>query len=321
MSKIIKITNLFNLWEFSQNNSFKVQTGRAGQGTMAGTAWTWYYKKTGNYSYDWYLMTNYHVVQQMIENSLKNYNQTNGTSELKKGSLNIIQLSKYSNNEYVPFLNSSDRSSPKPNIISYDDIKSINFISDNNNEILELFSDSSKNYNLDIAMIKISLDFSTRNDKNDLINNHKSPNVWEMYQKLSEEEKNKFDFLNLKNSDKQPHIYISGNPVSLKKLVQQYISYDKYQWDNQNSSWISDYIPADKFNIYPGSSGSAAYYLPNNNINLNNIVPIGIYNIYWPDSNDNVTGYSPGWCPFVYNSNTNKHWNIFDNFQNYLNKF
>lgn len=52
--------------KFSEENSFRIRFQKEYDGYEQGTAWSWYIKNTGLNKYDWYLMTNLHVVSDAI---------------------------------------------------------------------------------------------------------------------------------------------------------------------------------------------------------------------------------------------------------------
>lgn len=337
--------------EFSSNNSFKVdlQSSDINSGNFivtSGTAWSWYYENVNSNIYDWYLMTNFHVVNDAIayvnnfttqsvwnkppiisqpENLLNYYSQNSITNIWDPNKAYIFSLNKWSFNSYQPIITTTRQSSYNDKTLNFRDIKSIDLITDFDNKNINLFSRENE-YNLDMSLIKIRLDLS---NKKHLINDFKCPNIYDIYEnKYTQEEKNNVHVSNKKKT------YIAGNPFEKRELVG--VVLEKQNWNKNENNIDKDDPFLNKlkapyyyslvwykdFPLTSGASGSAVYQIDdfvyeNDNYKnieyLSNLAPIGIY---WGgakiiDSED----FRPSFIPFVID---NKY-NIFDNFKNYLN--
>ncbi|MBD5423425.1 MAG: hypothetical protein HDR43_02930 [Mycoplasma sp.] len=334
--------------EFSSENSLKVEfqiSDSFNHGssvvnmTSSGTAWSWYYLKNSEYLWDWYLITNFHVVNEAVayannlsevineelyinDVELLNYykNNSNTLLDLEKQSFRLYQYD-FSYPKYVDLITDSVRNS----------INSINIITDFNNDNLALFSESKNNnsetdveYNLDMALIKISFDF-TRNG------GYINPN----YQKLNIIEKyNEVKNNGINNDiDNNKDVYIAGNPAKLQQLIGVKIN-DEWKIDYKQLTSIKDkilmhlkapyYYTKNWFTNFPlssGASGSAVYAINHNSenepISWKEIIPIGIY---WGGA-INELEMKPSIIPFIIDKNSSIIWgnstisfNIFENF-------
>ncbi|WP_412032109.1 DUF31 family putative serine protease [Malacoplasma muris] len=353
-------SSLSNFKDFSQNNTFRLRFGvQDGKYFTEGTAWSWHVVDKNANNFDWYLMTNLHVVDNVVADisgnwnngninvgALRTYYQNNYVSTFPiSDSKEPFQLVSYSNNNTAQaIINVNPKiglneSSPNyipnaPNVVDKTHVKSIKIIHDFNNDNIELFSKTtngtSKNYNLDMAIVKISLSFGANTD-------YLNPNYVKkpIYQK----------FLNLnkqaKNVDSNNGINISGIPYNSSKPKEtKIVNFNsisnvnpRYEYSNllYNSSVLSDLrgpyyyltLPENKFQLTGGASGSAVYQLedPYNYVDYDKIIPVGIY--WGHDSNRNGLYQSPdntmpSFLPFVFNGSNNDdaHYNIWENFYN-----
>ncbi|WP_022935358.1 hypothetical protein ACJA28_00165 [Mesomycoplasma moatsii] len=337
--------------EFSSDNSFKVDLQSSdiinGAGFQtSGTAWSWYYENINSNTYDWYLMTNFHVVNDAIayvknfttqndlnkppvisqpNNLLNYYSQNSITNIWDSNKSYLFSLSKWSSNFYNPIITTRKQFNYNDKTLNFQDIKSIDLITDFDNKNINLFS-KENDYNLDMSLIKIRVDLS---NKKYLINDFKCPNIYDIYEnKYTQEEKNNIHVSNEKKT------YIAGNPYAKKELVG--VVLEKQKWSKNESNVDKNDPFLDKlkapyyYSIYwyenfalsSGASGSAVYQIDDfvyendsyKNIEyLSNLVPIGIY---WGGTKIiDSENFKPSFIPFVID---NKY-NIFDNFKNYLN--
>ncbi len=334
--------------DFSKSNSYRVvlQTSSStssGFYISQGTAWSLYYEQLPNNSYDWYLMTNFHVVNEAvaykkgfsslsssgapeINNSagLLNYYENNlVTNFWKKNESTMFSLSYWNSNHYSTILDSTSRI-----LSSY--MSSIDIITDFNNEAYELFSNGSS-YNLDTSLIKINI--------SNPISGKTAINVLDNWKKYDEERKKEYVVSETGTLSSNRSIYIAGNPSDAKQLLAVDLSedwkcnkshlsgngdilnklYAPYYYTN---SWLTN------FQLSAGASGSAVYRFDKSEIKngrdvssdrvdnltfLNQLVPFGIY---WGGTSIlSGTQFKPSFIPFYVNG----VYNIFDNLESYIN--
>lgn len=347
--------NLMNFKQFSEKNSFRLRFGVINRKYYVnGTAWSWYYKKHSEYVYDWYLMTNFHVVDNVVADTQGLLKTTNGTitateklaTYYKNHFITNYDISKSTQFFDLMVYNDEDKfqsivSAQKrentenaPNVVTQSYIKSVDIITDFMNNNIDLFSEETKSsspynyYNLDMALIKIAFDF--KGEDRFLNNDYQKANVYEKYLRLQNEGVNV-------GMDTNKNISIAGFPIEPKndkknKLVVYNSNYSinsTYDFTNLelNSSVLlrlkGPYYyttqPEENFLLSGGASGSAVYQ-PSNPyelLNWDNILPIGIY---WGGSTDilDSSKFSPSLLPFIF-SNGYIQYNIFDNFTNCLN--
>ncbi len=332
--------------DFSQKNSFKIelQSSNAIGGqyyVSQGTAWSWYYDQIDKYTYDWYLMTNLHVVNDAVafqcgytniynndlivdNNKLKNYYVTAIDTPYKTS--NYFTLSKWSDYSATSgsYNNILDTQQNGSKIISRDQIKSIDIITDCNNNSIDLFS--SNNYNLDMSLVKISLNFTSKPYLIDnLLANNIAPNTFDLYEKSTLEQKNEDLYF-----DKNKYIYIAGHPANEKRLIS--ILFNPQQWmltiedwsKNPNNSEVLKqlkepcYFSLDyyaNFKLTSGASGSEVFQVNQDGDNLSTKIPIGIF---WGGVEKNESSFKPSFIPFEMNY-SGINYNIFDNFAKFVN--
>lgn len=318
-NKTVHINNWENVpnsfKEFSTENAFKITLPVGGMYATSGTAWSWYYEKTNDDKWDWYLITNFHVVNGCV-GYINNFSNSgiylDSDKLLDYYSNNVetyipdkynVQLSIYKNNNYSNILKNV-----------YSNIDSISIITDFNNNNIDLFSKSNL-YNLDMALVKLTL-------LDPPINNMwNKPNIINMYKQIN----NKSILLNNNNTYK----YIAGNPAeTLNELAGVLIDSVWEQMLNppSNNDEIYKYFNCpylftinsfQNFVLEKGSSGSAVYQvlkndINNENYNLSNEIPIGIF---WGggQGKDRPNEFWPSFIPFY-----NNEYNIYDNFINVL---
>ncbi|MBD5422999.1 MAG: hypothetical protein HDR43_00710 [Mycoplasma sp.] len=323
--------------EFAEFNSFKIilqasEVNGAGIYSLEqGTAWSWYYEQKENNQWDWYLMTNFHVVNNVItyvtnkrENDLLDYYKNSSITSLPLPEYSLILYQYDTQNSRYKTLISTDT---KINgFVNTDQIKSMDIITDFNNDSIDLFSKKITNdnsYNLDMALIKISFQFNN----NELLNNdYKRPNTINIYKDYS-------DYFIENKFDPNKKSYIGGNPSSQNKLINYelnqgyYLSYDTLNiwhtilWNLEGPYYFSKNNYKD-FKLSGGASGSAIYQQPekNNNNSWSNIVPVGIF---WGGIQDSFdpTLFTPSLLPFIFNevvNNNNISYNVYDNFINWI---
>lgn len=363
--------NALSFKDFSQKNSFKIQLQtsdpRVGDPTnisvTAGTAWSWYYEKnnTANDLYDWYVMTNFHVVYKSVSyvKNISNSNPTQQIDYLSKNNVTEFDPNKYylslwnydlSEKKYKTLLytkndNNWEQDQEKhQKVVTGDIIKEIKIITDYENKNMSLFSgyDQSKDkklYNLDMSLIKITLDFSKHKDY--VNKEYQKHNVVGTYQK----DKNYF-INNLFTPSLSTGVSIAGNPDSEHALCFAQVPTPfslKYEGLSIGSAILNNlYGPfywADKYEfdikkqLSPGASGSAVYQLKTNDenqlISWNRTIPVGIYwggqavaGIGIPNDNNY---WNTSLMPFIFNGQTETNqkvnYNVFDNFLNNLETF
>ncbi len=345
--------------EYSTNNSFKIQLRTSEDANSvtisSGTAWSWYWKEHQNNSklYDWYLITNFHVVNDAIAYSLNlNEKDTNHNVIITESNANKL-LESYKNNykfafdkckislkkwrENNNYIENENYIDILGNLRSY--IKELNIITDFQNDNINLFSKKENNtnisndaqeYNLDMALIKMTFDFTNFTNNNN----------------ISYQNNISYPILNYKNSidknikyDKNLKVFIAGNPANKKNLVGVEIN-SEFRNDEKSLIDIPDLILKklkapylyskdnyDNFPLSEGASGSPVYqdinYKINGEVNLNlpidwiKKIPIGIY---WGGQTIGIQ-MKPSFIPFIVNGTlaNGVNYNIFDNFINAIN--
>ena len=345
-------SSLMDFKQFSEKNSFRIRFGVYNRKFFTdGTAWSWYYVKHTEYMYDWYLMTNFHVIDNVVAdvngylnangavtnaNALGNYYASNFTTNYDVSlSTKYFDLMVYDDEkgfQSIVGAQKRDNTNNAPNMVSQKYIKSLDIITDFQNDNITLFSENQplpyNYYNLDMALVKISFDF--QNDRRFLNDSYKKENVYEKYLNSS----NKDDLKVKSNTG----ISVAGFPIeannaSKNKLVVYNSNYAvNMNASYQNLDFNSSVLPRLKgpyyylnnsefdFLLSGGASGSAVYQLdnPSNYISWNDIVPVGIY---WGGISDvfDSSRFNPSFLPFIY-SNGVVSYNVFENFKNSLNK-
>lgn len=353
--------SLSNFNDFSQFNAFRLRFGvENGKYYTEGTAWSWYVEKKSNTTFDWYLMTNLHVVDNVVAdingyfnggnistNNLRNYYKNNYVSTFPiSDSKQPFQLVSYANGnkpQAIINVNPKPIDPSKPNyipdsahVVNNSNVKSIKIIHDFNNDNIELFSKtvstSSKNYNLDMALVKISLDLGI--GMTDIIAKSTRKPVFEKYLELNKQAP-QVDSNNGVNISGIP--YNQSKPQDTKMIMFNSISNvdPRYSYSNllYSGSVLGDLrgpyyymmLPENNFPLTGGASGSAVYQLedPYNYVDYNKVIPTGIY--WGHDGNRNgiyidPSNTMPSFLPFVFNGsyNTDVHYNIWENFEKCL---
>ena len=351
--------------DYSQKHSYKVQLRISDNKASNGTAWSWYWKQQQSNSslYDWYLITNFHVVNEAIAYNL---NLTTEDSSNKVVISNAAALLDAYHNKYkFTFDNNNvlDESwfslyrwktgSTKDgythllgnsNSTLRNCVKEFSIIADFENNNIDLFSklniqNNAQDYNLDMALIKITFDFSSSenpgipHDNPGIPNeNPDIPNENPIIQSYS-------PVLNFQNSTTAERIYkenkkifIAGHPVAKQKLVGVEID-SKFIPDYKSLESFEDpilkklkapYLYSSKdytnFPLSGGASGSAVYQDINYPIDSNpnpvqtidwtKKVPVGIY---WGGQTTTNT-MKPSFVPFIVTNQAYGGYNIFNNF-------
>lgn len=351
--------------DYSQRHSYKVQLRISDNKASNGTAWSWYWKQQQSNSslYDWYLITNFHVVNEAIAYNL---NLTTEDSSNKVVISNAAALLDAYHNKYkFTFDNNNvlDESwfslyrwktgSTKDgythllgnsNSTLRNCVKEFSIIADFENNNIDLFSklniqNNAQDYNLDMALIKITFDFSPYenpgipNDNPGIPNeNPDIPNENPIIQSYS-------PVLNFQNSTTAERIYkenkkifIAGHPVAKQKLVGVEID-SKFIPDYKSLESFEDPIlkklkapylySSNDYTNFPlsgGASGSAVYQDINYPIDSNpnpvqtidwtKKVPVGIY---WGGQTTTNT-MKPSFVPFIVTNQAYGGYNIFNNF-------
>lgn len=352
--KIVSMESLKDFGDFSLRNSFKVEfqitplpEGGGSYLSSGGTAWSWYYKQHSQYEYDWYLMTNLHVVNNAVAflnnfttdgvigvsnpEGLLNWYKNNQVTKLPKNY--IFYLSKWTENNNYKVLASTSENLNDDLAVKQEQIKSVEIITDFNNDSVDLFSKSDESgrvlYNMDMALIKFQFDFSAK--PSHLQDSYKRPNIFATY----ESEKQKW--IDNKFNDNQ-NIFVGGHPSAQNKLIYYEftppfdIEYGLLNYNDRileklkapyfhSKNWVPDY------KLTEGASGSAIYQkLLNQNFSWNNIVPVGIY---WGGlaPYEGGTRFKPSMIPFIVDrtftdtldkTEVNLKYNIYDNFAKYI---
>ncbi len=330
--------------EFSEKNSLKVQfhipskSSNNAYYNINGTAWTWYWEKNStNSSYDWYLITNFHVVNEAVAYSLGLINENNGTIAISDYDSLIDYYKKQSEFKITPsyfdlfWCDLNIQPKDENDVSNYipvfptvsDAIKNVSVIADFQNNNIKLFSESKieteeQSYNLDMALIKVTINSSVISNPSSLtspINN----------------------YINNKNNndefDENLNIYISGNPSHVSNnennpgmLVGVELS-SKFLRDYKQLIQIEDRIlkllkapyfySKDDYIDFPlsgGASGSAVYQHSSEIlIEWTKKIPVGIY--WGGQLASNLM--KPSFIPFIVNSNEITY-NIFQNFIDFI---
>lgn len=324
--------------KFSENNSFKVLfqcSDRNYNGSIfisQGTAWSWYYKQIGGATYDWYLMTNFHVVNDAVaykNNLIKIVNDkiqiTDTTQLINYYSKNWL-TNVYSPGDNYHFTLSRNYNKPiittnrffgmDESYINQANVEKIDIITDFDNEDKKIFSEGKK-YNLDMALLKIRINLPNHN-------NYFVPNVVDNY----------INNKSVVDTEFSPNkkTLIAGNPSKANSLVG--ISIPEGKWElNYNNLEINDAILRNlkapyyysfdnykNFILTGGASGSAIYQVSNdlyeetsasNIIYFNTTTPLGIY---WGGRSIGNSYFKPSFIPLV-------HHNTYNIFQNFIDTF
>lgn len=337
--------------DYSQRHSYKVQLRISDNKASNGTAWSWYWKQQQSNSslYDWYLITNFHVVNEAIaynlqlttEDSSNNvvipntaallnayHNQYKFTFDNK----NVLDESWFSlyrwktgstKDEYTHLLGNS-------NSILRNCVKEFSIIADFENNDIDLFSElnnqnTAQDYNLDMALIKITFDFSSYENPN-------IPNENPIIQSYSPVSNFQNATIAERIYNENLKIFIAGHPVAKQKLVgvemdskfiPDYKSLESFE-DPILKKLKAPYLYSSKdYNNFPlsgGASGSAVYQDINYPINSNpnpvqtidwtKKVPVGIY---W--GGQTVSSImKPSFVPFIVSNTAYGGYNIFNNF-------
>ena len=351
--------------DYSQKHSYKVQLRISDNKASNGTAWSWYWKQQQSNSslYDWYLITNFHVVNEAIAYNL-NLTTEDNSNKVVISDANAL-LDAYHNKYKFTFDNNNvlDESwfslyrwktgSTKDgythllgnsNSTLRNCVKEFSIIADFENNDIDLFSklnnqNTAQDYNLDMALIKITFDFSSYenpgipNDNPGIPNeNPDIPNENPIIQSYS-------PVLNFQNSTTAERIYkenkkifIAGHPVAKQKLVGVEID-SKFIPDYKSLESFEDPIlkklkapylySSNNYTNFPlsgGASGSAVYQDINYPIDSNpnpvqtidwtKKVPVGIY---WGGQSTTNT-MKPSFIPFIVTKQAYGGYNIFNNF-------
>ena len=351
--------------DYSQKHSYKVQLRISDNKASNGTAWSWYWKQQQSNSslYDWYLITNFHVVNEAIAYNL-NLTTEDNSNKVVISDANAL-LDAYHNKYKFTFDNNNvlDESwfslyrwktgSTKDgythllgnsNSTLRNCVKEFSIIADFENNDIDLFSklnnqNTAQDYNLDMALIKITFDFSPYenpgipNDNPGIPNeNPDIPNENPIIQSYS-------PVLNFQNSTTAERIYkenkkifIAGHPVAKQKLVGVEID-SKFIPDYKSLESFEDPIlkklkapylySSNNYTNFPlsgGASGSAVYQDINYPIDSNpnpvqtidwtKKVPVGIY---WGGQSTTNT-MKPSFIPFIVTKQAYGGYNIFNNF-------
>lgn len=344
--------------DYSQRHSYKVQLRISDNKASNGTAWSWYWKQQQSNSslYDWYLITNFHVVNEAIAYNLKlttedssnnvvipntaallnaYHNQYKFTFDNK----NVLDESWFSlyrwktgstKDEYTQLLGNS-------NSMIRNCVKEFSIIADFENNDIDLFSklnnqNTAQDYNLDMALIKITFDFSSYENPNIPNENPSIPNENPIIQSYSPVSNFQNATIAERIYNENLKIFIAGHPVAKQKLVGVEMD-SKFIPDYKSLESFDDpilkklkapYLYSSKdYNNFPlsgGASGSAVYQDINYPINSNpnpiqtidwtTKVPVGIY---W--GGQTVSSImKPSFIPFIVTNTAYGGYNIFDNF-------
>ena len=357
--------------DYSQRHSYKVQLRISDNKASNGTAWSWYWKQQQSNSslYDWYLITNFHVVNEAIAYNL-NLTTEDNSNKVVISDANAL-LDAYHNKYKFTFDNNNvlDESwfslyrwktgSTKDgythllgnsNSALRNCVKEFSIIADFENDDIDLFSklnnqNTAQDYNLDMALIKITFDFSSYenpgipNENPGIPNDNPGiPNENPIIQSYS-------PVLNFQNSTTAERIYkenkkifIAGHPVAKQKLVGVEID-SKFIPDYKSLESFEDpilkklkapYLYSSKdytnFPLSGGASGSAVYQDINYPIDSNpnpvqtidwtKKVPVGIY---WGGQSTTNT-MKPSFIPFIVTNQAYGGYNIFINFIDAVNR-
>ena len=365
--------------DYSQRHSYKVQLRISDNKASNGTAWSWYWKQqqqSNSSLYDWYLITNFHVVNEAIAYNLNLTTEDNSNKVVISNPAALLNA--YHNQYKFTFDNKNvlDESwfslyrwktgSTKDgythllgnsNSTLRNCVKEFSIIADFENNNIDLFSklnnqNTAQDYNLDMALIKITFDFSSYenpgipNDNPGIPNenpgipndNPDIPNENPIIQSYS-------PVLNFQNSTTAEWIYkeskkifIAGHPVAAQKLMGVEID-SKFDPDYKSLESFEDPIlkklkapylySSNDYTNFPlsgGASGSAVYQDINYPIDSNpnpvqtidwtKKVPVGIY---WGGQSTTNT-MKPSFIPFIVTNQAYGGYNIFSNFIDAVNR-
>ena len=351
--------------DYSQKHSYKVQLRISDNKASNGTAWSWYWKQQQSNSslYDWYLITNFHVVNEAIAYNLNLTTEGNSNKvvisdanalldayhnkyKFTFDNNNVLDESWFSlyrwktgstKDEYTHLLGNS-------NSTLRNCVKEFSIIADFENNDIDLFSklnnqNTAQDYNLDMALIKITFDFSSYenpgipNDNPGIPNeNPDIPNENPIIQSYSPV----LNFQNAATAERRYNenlkIFIAGHPVAEQKLVGVEID-SKFIPDYKSLESFEDPIlkklkapylySSNNYTNFPlsgGASGSAVYQDINYPIDSNpnpvqtidwtKKVPVGIY---WGGQSTTNT-MKPSFIPFIVTKQAYGGYNIFNNF-------
>lgn len=344
--------------DYSQRHSYKVQLRISDNKASNGTAWSWYWKQQQSNSslYDWYLITNFHVVNEAIAYNLKlttedssnnvvipntaallnaYHNQYKFTFDNK----NVLDESWFSlyrwktgstKDEYTHLLGNS-------NSILRNCVKEFSIIADFENNDIDLFSElnnqnTAQDYNLDMALIKITFDFSSYENPSIPNENPNIPNENPIIQSYSPVSNFQNATIAERIYNENLKIFIAGHPVAKQKLVgvemdSKFIpdyksleSFDDPILKKLKAPYLYSLKDYNNFPLSGGASGSAVYQDINYPINSNpnpvqtidwtKKVPVGIY---W--GGQTVSSImKPSFIPFIVSNTAYGGYNIFDNF-------
>ena len=344
--------------DYSQKHSYKVQLRISDNKASNGTAWSWYWKQQQSNSslYDWYLITNFHVVNEAIAYNLNLTTEDSSNKVVISNAAalldayhnkykftfdnnNVLDESWFSlyrwktgstKDEYTHLLGNS-------NSTLRNCVKEFSIIADFENNDIDLFSklnnqNTAQDYNLDMALIKITFDFSSYENPGIPNENPDIPNENPIIQSYS-------PVLNFQNSTTAERIYkenkkifIAGHPVAAQKLMGVEID-SKFDPDYKSLESFEDPIlkklkapylySSNDYTNFPlsgGASGSAVYQDINYPIDSNpnpvqtidwtKKVPVGIY---WGGQSTTNT-MKPSFIPFIVTNQAYGGYNIFINF-------
>ena len=351
--------------DYSQRHSYKVQLRISDNKASNGTAWSWYWKQQQSNSslYDWYLITNFHVVNEAIAYNL-NLTTEDNSNKVVISDANAL-LDAYHNKYKFTFDNNNvlDESwfslyrwktgSTKDgythllgnsNSALRNCVKEFSIIADFENDDIDLFSklnnqNTAQDYNLDMALIKITFDFSSYENPGILNDNPGIPNENPDIPNENPIIQSYSPVLNFQNSTTAERIYkenkkifIAGHPVAKQKLVGVEID-SKFIPDYKSLESFEDPIlkklkapylySSNDYTNFPlsgGASGSAVYQDINYPIDSNpnpvqtidwtKKVPVGIY---WGGQTTTNT-MKPSFVPFIVTNQAYGGYNIFNNF-------
>ena len=351
--------------DYSQKHSYKVQLRISDNKASNGTAWSWYWKQQQSNSslYDWYLITNFHVVNEAIAYNLNLTTEDNSNKVVISNPAALLNA--YHNQYKFTFDNNNvlDESwfslyrwktgSTKDgythllgnsNSTLRNCVKEFSIIADFENKDIDLFSklnnqNTAQDYNLDMALIKITFDFSSYenpgipNDNPGIPNeNPDIPNENPIIQSYSPV----LNFQNAATAERRYNenlkIFIAGHPVAAQKLMGVEID-SKFDPDYKSLESFEDPIlkklkapylySSNNYTNFPlsgGASGSAVYQDINYPIDSNpnpvqtidwtKKVPVGIY---WGGQSTTNT-MKPSFIPFIVTKQAYGGYNIFNNF-------
>ena len=357
--------------DYSQKHSYKVQLRISDNKASNGTAWSWYWKQQQSNSslYDWYLITNFHVVNEAIAYNLNLTTEDNSNKVVISNPAALLNA--YHNQYKFTFDNKNvlDESwfslyrwktgSTKDgythllgnsNSTLRNCVKEFSIIADFENNNIDLFSklnnqNTAQDYNLDMALIKITFDFSPYenpgipNDNPGIPNeNPDIPNENPIIQSYSPV----LNFQNAATAERRYNenlkIFIAGHPVAKQKLVGVEID-SKFIPDYKSLESFEDPIlkklkapylySSNDYTNFPlsgGASGSAVYQDINYPIDSNpnpvqtidwtKKVPVGIY---WGGQSTTNT-MKPSFIPFIATNQAYGGYNIFINFIDAVNR-